>query len=135
MKKIYISLLIQLFAAYAFSQTIAGSEIEPNNTFGTATPITTNPAKIAGNVFPNADLDWYSFTASAGDKVFAAVMTSFSSNGSTDAQLRLYASDGVTVIEFDEDDGTFGSLSSTIAGATIPTTGTYYLQVKHFLKN
>jgi hypothetical protein len=36
------------------------------------------------------------------------------------------------VIEFDDNDGSFGSSSSTIAGATLPAAGTYYLQVRHF---
>ncbi|MBK6991525.1 MAG: DUF11 domain-containing protein [Chitinophagaceae bacterium] len=108
------------------------SEVEPNNTFATATPIT-SPSKVQGNVFPNADADWYSFTANAGEKVYAAVITSFSANGSSDSQLRLFASDGTTLIEFDDDDGSLGGLSSSMAGATIPSSGTYYLQVVHFL--
>ena len=107
------------------------NEVEPNNTFGTANAIGTD-VKVVGNVFPNADEDWFSFTAAAGDKVHAAVMTSFSANSSSDSQLRLFQSDGTTLIEFDEDDGTLGGLSSTIAGATIPSAGTFYLQVKHF---
>lgn len=113
------------------AQTIAPQEVEPNGTVATAMPITTNPAKMRGYIYPNGDVDLYSFSAVAGNKVFAAVMTSFSANGSTDSQLRLIASDGTTVIEFDENDGSFGSTSSNVAGATIPTTGTYYLQVNH----
>ncbi|MFN0110263.1 MAG: HYR domain-containing protein, partial [Blastocatellia bacterium] len=107
------------------------NEVEPNNTFGTANAIGTD-VKVVGNVFPNADEDWYSFTAATGDKVHAAVMTSFSANASSDSQLRLFQSDGTTLIEFDDDDGALGGLSSSIAGATIPSAGTYYLQVKHF---
>lgn len=36
------------------------------------------------------------------------------------------------MIEFDEDNGSIGILSSSIAGAVIPATGTYYRLVKHF---
>ncbi len=106
-------------------------EIEPNGTSGTATAITT-PAKVRGNIYPNADADYYSFTANSGDRVYAAVMTSGSSNASSDSQLRLFASDGTTLIEFDDDDGSLGNFSSSIAGASITSTGTYYLVVNHF---
>ena len=88
--------------------------------------------KGPGSVYPMGDVDFYSFNAIAGDRVYAATMTLGSASGSTDSQLRLIGSDGTTVIEFDEDDGSLGGLSSSIAGAVIPTTGTYYLQVSHF---
>lgn len=70
-------------------------------------------------------------SGAAGDRIYAAVMTSFSANGSTDSELTLLASDGVTVLEADNDDGSFGSLSSSIAGAVIPSAGNYYLKVSH----
>src|SRR5262245_29216128 len=107
-------------------------EIEPNGTPATATPLTGTSAIAVGNIFPGADADYWSFTATAGDRVYAAVMTSFSANGSTDSQLTLFASDGTTAIEFDDDDGSLGGLASSIAGATIPTSGTYFLKVNHF---
>ncbi len=107
-------------------------ETEPNGTFGTATPLASNNTVVRANLYPNGDVDFFSFTAAAGDRVYAAVMTSFSAGSSTDAQLTLLASDGTTTIEFDDDNGTFAALSPTIAGATIPTTGTYYLRVNDF---
>ncbi len=107
-------------------------ESEPNNTFGTADPLGGSNVVAWGNIFPNADVDWWSFTAAAGDRVYAATMTSFSANSSTDSQLRLFQSDGTTLIEFDDDDGTIGGLSSSIAGASIPAAGTYFLEVRHF---
>ena len=55
-------------------------------------------------------------------------MTSFFAAG-IDSLLTLYASDGATVIETDNENGTFGTLSSSIAGAVIPSTGTYYIRV------
>lgn len=103
-----------------------------NNTAATATPFAVAEARINGNLFPNGDIDYYSFTATAGDRIYAATMTSFSAGNSTDSQITLVASDGTTTIEFDDDNGTFAQLSSSIAGATIPTTGTYYLRVNDF---
>lgn len=111
--------------------TDLGNEVEPNNTSATANPLGSE-SKIRGDIFGNGDLDWYSFTAAAGDKVYAAVMTSYSSSASTDSELRIFASDGTTQLEFDQDDGSLGGLASSIAGVTIPSAGTYYAQVKHF---
>lgn len=107
-------------------------EVEPNGTSATATPLGGTSVRVQANIVPNADVDWYSFTAAAGDRVYAAVMTSFSANGSTDSQLRLFQSDGTTLIEFDDNDGTLGGSSSTIANATLPSAGTYFLEVRHF---
>jgi len=115
----------------AVAQTFPAPETEPNNTAAAATPINSNPAKIRGYVYPNADVDFYSFTANAGDRVYAALMTSLSSSGSQDSQLDLIGADGTTVLENDNDNGVFGNLSSSIAGFVIPAGGTYYLQVRH----
>lgn len=105
-----------------------------NNTPLTATPVAPvgGLVKISGNLVPNGDVDYYAFTATAGDRVYAAVMTSASAGSSTDSQLTLLASDGTTIIEFDDDNGSFAGLSSSIAGAIIPSTGTYYLKVNDF---
>lgn len=107
-------------------------EVEPNGTSATASPLGGTSVRVQANLFPNGDVDFYSFTATAGDRVYAATMTSFSAGSSTDSQITLLASDGTTVIEFDDDNGSFAGLSSSIAGATIPTTGTYYLRINDF---
>jgi hypothetical protein len=108
------------------------SEIEPNNVYTQATPIASGTT-TRGNLFPNGDVDYYAFTAQAGDHVYAATMTSFSAGSSTNSQLTVLASDGTTVIEFDNDNGTYAAQSSSIAGTVIPATGTYYLQVNDYV--
>jgi subtilisin-like proprotein convertase family protein len=110
------------------------AEVEPNGTSATATPLTlvNGAAVVQGNVFPNGDIDYYSFAGSAGDRVYAAVVASASASASNDSQLTLLGPDGTTVIEFDDDNGSSGSLSSSIAGATLAAAGTYYLRVNHF---
>ncbi|MDA0246252.1 MAG: pre-peptidase C-terminal domain-containing protein [Chloroflexi bacterium] len=108
-------------------------ETEPNGTPATANTIAGDAAVVEGNIFPNADVDYYAFTAQAGDKLYAAVMDSFGTSGSNDSQLRLFNTDGTTLIEFDEGDGSFGILSSSLAGATLPAAGTYYMEVRHVL--
>ncbi len=110
------------------------TEVEPNETAATATPITlvNGAAVIQANILPIGDVDYYSFTGTAGDRVYAAVVTQLSAGSNSDSQLTLFASDGTTPIEFDDDNGSFAALSSSIAGATLPATGTYYLKVNDF---
>ncbi len=108
-----------------------GFEAEPNNTAADANPIASG-SRMRGDVAPNGDVDFYKFDAQAGDKVYASVITSGSSSASVDSQLRVLDTDGTTLLEFDEDDGSLGGLSSSIAGTTLPAAGTYFLQVKHF---
>jgi uncharacterized repeat protein (TIGR01451 family) len=119
------------YARTPLGQGYAG-ETEPNGTTATASPIVGGNVVVRANLFPNGDIDFFSFSATAGDRIYAAIMTSFSAGSSTDSQLTLLASDGTTVLEFDDDNGTFAALSSSIAGAIIPTTGTYFLRVNDF---
>lgn len=127
-----------LLSAIFLSANIASADLSfvpetsGNDTAGAATPLVGSTVVAEGSIYPNADVDFYSFSAQAGDRVFAAVMTSISSSASTDSTLTLIDTDGATTIEFDEDDGTFGGLSSSIAGATLPLAGTYYLRIAHF---
>jgi uncharacterized repeat protein (TIGR01451 family) len=120
------------YAPFAINGQGYLGETEPNGTFATASPIAGSNVVVRANLFPNGDVDFFSFTATAGDRVYAATMTSGSAGSSTDSQLTLFASDGTTQIEFDDDNGSFAGLSSSIAGAVIPTTGTYYLRVNDF---
>src|SRR5690606_15743335 len=107
-------------------------EFEPNNTAATASPLSGTNLVARAPLSPNRDVDFYSFSAHAGGRGYAATMTSGSAGTSTDSQLTLLASDGTTITEFDDDSGTFAALSSSIAGATVPATGTYYLKVNDF---
>jgi subtilisin-like proprotein convertase family protein len=116
---------------YAPNDQALQGEVEPNGTAATATALGSTDTVIWGNIYPNADIDFFSFTANAGDRVYAATMTSFSAS-SFDTVLALIASDGTTVIETDDNDGSLGTTSSSIAGAVIPTSGTYYLKVTNF---
>jgi subtilisin-like proprotein convertase family protein len=117
---------------HATFSAVTVEEVEPNNTAATAQALGVTSARIRGNLFPNGDVDFYSFTAAAGNRVYAATMTSWSAGSSTDSQITLIGSDGTTVIEFDDDNGSFAGFSSSIAGAMIPSTGTYYLKVNDF---
>jgi uncharacterized repeat protein (TIGR01451 family) len=107
------------------------SEVEPNGTSATATPISGTTVVYGGNVYPAADVDFYSFTAAAGDRIYAATQTLFDASASGDSVLELIDTDGATVIETDNNDGTFNASSSSIAGRQITAAGTYFLRVRH----
>ena len=119
-------------APYAPDGQDLKSETEPNDTAATATPMNGSNTVLLGNIFPNNDVDYFAFSAVAGERVYAATMTTFSASANVDSVLDLIGLDGTTVIESDDNDGTFGSTSSSIAGTVITTTGTYYLRVRAF---
>jgi hypothetical protein len=116
-------------------------EIEPNNSPATATSLSLAGGCQAatGSISPGTDLDYYSFTASAGSKVWALVDTGPSATG-RDSILTLFGPDGTTVLETDDDDapgndcdGTVESFqASAIAGRTLVSGGTYFLRVETF---
>ena len=106
------------------------NEAEPNNARAQATPLSGALAVVLANIYPNADEDFFSFSAPAGSRVYVATQTSASANGSTDSEIEIQDAAGV-VLEADSDDGSFGGLSSSIAGTAIPAAGTYYIRVRH----
>ena len=110
--------------------TLAGPALDASTT--TALTGVTGGTRVSGNLYPAGHVDAYSFTAHAGDRVYAATATTSSSdatNASRDTVLRIADRDGV-VLELDDDDGGLSSTSSSIAGLTIPADGTYYLTVE-----
>lgn len=107
---------------------IPAAEVEPNGNVATSSPISPGE-RVRAPLQSSGDVDYYRFSASTGQRVFAAVVNLGSAGTSTDSDLVLIDSDGTTVIEADNDNGSFAGKSSSIAGATIPATGTYYLRV------
>jgi hypothetical protein len=121
-----------------------GSETEPNDTSGTATAITFTPTAITtAAINPGGDIDFYTFTAPAGSRVWLETDTGGVQNAgatSRDTVVDLLAADGTTVIENDDDDGTGNGgdgtietgLASLIAGRVLTTGGTYFIRVQAF---
>jgi Bacterial pre-peptidase C-terminal domain len=120
-------------------QVVLIPEVEPNNSAATANvlPMADNCARATGSITAN-DVDYYSFSAPAGARVWALVDTSPSPAGSRDSLLTLIAPDQTTVLASDDDDGTGTDcdgtadnfLSSAIAGEVLSAGGTYYLRVE-----
>jgi len=119
-------------------------ESEPNDTSGTATTLSLTPTAIAtGSIGVGGDVDFYTFTAPAGARVWIETDTGGTQNAganSRDTVIDLLAADGTTVIENDDDDGTGNGgdgtietgLASIVGGATLTTGGTYFIRVRAF---
>jgi hypothetical protein len=124
----------------------AGDQVEqePNDTAATATPINlgTNFGRfvgIYGAITQAGDVDWFRFTAAAGQRVWLTVDTGVAgSAGSRDSVVSIFAPDGVSLIEEDDDDGTGNGRDATIesleaslvAGRALPAGGTYFARVR-----
>jgi len=121
-----------LAPAPALSSTmISKEEVEPNNDILIANPLGGNDVKVKGFISPISDTDIFSFTANAGDRVYVATQTSSSTTG-TSSSLEVIEING-NPIEYD--DGSFGESSSSIAGAKILYTGTFYVRIRHRSNN
>ncbi|HEX2878831.1 MAG TPA: hypothetical protein VHO25_04775, partial [Polyangiaceae bacterium] len=99
------------------------SETDDNDVSTAATPLLIDGngvAVVRANLLPVGDVDLYSFSATAGDKIYAGTMTAWSADGVVpDSVLDLINTDGTSIIETDDDEGSFSNYSSSIAGATI----------------
>lgn len=119
-------------------------ELEPNDTPATATLLQLGSGGqsrgIGGGITAPGDVDYYRLAATAGDRLWASVDTGRSSGMppySRDSVLAVYAADGTTLLEQDDDDGTANGLDATVesqeaslvAGLLLPSTGTYVLRV------
>jgi subtilisin-like proprotein convertase family protein len=117
--------------------TDQGSESEPNNSFATADVLTGTDGRIRGANFSGiagsaaTDEDWYSFTTTvAGARVYAALINSAASQ--QDSILEVIGPGGAPVLELDDQDGSFGGGSSSVAGTVLGAPGTYYLRATNF---
>jgi hypothetical protein len=116
-------------------------EVEPNDSPATATPLTSVAScqVASGAISPAGDVDYYSFTAPPGARLWALADPS-ASTSSRDTVLTLFGPDGTTQLELDDDDGmgtdcagtVITRQASTIAGKTLAAGGTYFLRVQDF---
>jgi hypothetical protein len=117
------------------------AEVEPNGTPAIASPIQLPGfamfTGVEGAIDVPGDEDWYSFDLPSGARISLSVDTGFAT-GSRDSVVTLFAPDGTTVLEEDDDDGTGNRLDMTIesldaslvAGRVVPAAGTYFARVR-----
>ncbi len=121
------------------------AEVEPNDTFAQATELnlTADYAVGTGSLSPGGDVDYWTFSAPAGSRIWIETDSGGTQNSgatSRDTVIDLLEADGTTVIETDDDDGTGNGgdgtvesgLSSVIAGRTLTTSGVHYIRVRTF---
>jgi subtilisin-like proprotein convertase family protein len=110
------------------------AEVEPNNTTAAPQILSGNNGRLRGTIQPGTDPDVYRITAAAGDRLYVAVQTSFSSGGSGltgDGTLEIFDTDGTTILEADNDDGAFAATSPSVAGLVLATGGNYFIRFRH----
>lgn len=101
---------------------------ESDDSWQDAGPITLNGSQTH-NFYRPGDEDWFVIQAEAGKMYFIRTLNL---KPSADTYLYLYDSDGVTVLM--ENDDYYDSLASYLEW-TAPTSGQYYLRVKHWNPN
>jgi len=109
-------------------KSIGPDAYEPDGTFAQASTIQANGAPQSHTLLPSGDHDWVSFAAVAG--VQYEIVTYSSGGGATDTYLELYAPDGTTLID-SNDDATGNSVFSKIIW-TAPASQTALAIVRHF---
>lgn len=116
------------------------TEVEPNDTPGTASPLHATDQN-GGQLVGPFDVDYFSFAAQAGSRLYAFVDLGTVLLSGLDTRLRVFGTNGTTLLEFDDDDGEPANSpvatlvqrtsagASVIAGTPLFSTGTHYLQV------
>jgi hypothetical protein len=120
-------------------------ESEPNNTCITANDLalTPNVSRVGTGSITAGDIDFWSFAAPAGSRVWAYVDTGGGQSSplnDRDSFLSLFDANCGALLEEDDDDGTGNGgdsvtesgFASTIAGRTLAAAGTYTLAVEGF---
>lgn len=120
-------------------------ESEPNNTCLTADDLAlgANNCRVATGAITAGDIDFWSFTAPAGSRVWAYVDSGGGQSAAAndrDSFLSLFGANCGALIEEDDDDGTGNggdsatesTFSSIIAGRTLAAAGTYTVAVEGF---
>ncbi len=104
--------------------TLSIASDDHSNSASGATPVSV-PSTASGNLELVGDVDWFAFEAEA-DQAYTFGTTLL---GLSDSVLRLYDTDGATLLEVDDDGGS--GLASRITW-TAPQDGTFYLEVSGY---
>ena len=99
-----------------------------DDTYPEAKSIAVNGALQAHNFHVAGDVDWVKFAAVANR---AYTITTSSLGTSNDTVLELYATDGTTLLEWNDDCWGLG-LASCIKKWVAPASGTYYVKVRNY---
>jgi len=107
-----------------------GDQYEPDNSYLEAGSIAADGELQTHSISPQTDEDWFKFDATAGNTY--EILTSNLSD-SLNTYMYLYASNGTTVMDQDDDSGSDYSPSDTWGSAILfppMTPGTYYVKIQ-----
>jgi uncharacterized repeat protein (TIGR01451 family) len=123
-----------LLLIFSVTPAVFADESEPNNSSGTADVLMPPSDADLGDISPIGDNDWWVMGgASVGDLIFAYIDTTGATSIMKDSTLNVSANDGITLIEYDDDDGP--DRSSVVAGANVTQAGDVYFMVGDFANN
>ena len=109
-------------------------EVESNDTFATANAATSG-RPIRGAKSTTTDVDWFSISANAGDVIMAETTDGATdrcvASGGLDSRLRIFGTDGATILALDDDISTSDNWCS-FAAARVAAAGTYYVALDYF---
>jgi photosystem II stability/assembly factor-like uncharacterized protein len=111
--------------SYSSGLIPTSTETEPNNTASTANSIAYD-GLMDGTIDPDNDVDYFQFSASAGDTV--EIIAQNGSGSTIDGNLTVYNSTGIQIAYNDDFqyDGNSGNNSRVVCA--IPAAGTYYIR-------
>jgi hypothetical protein len=103
------------------------TELEPNNTFETATPLALGQT-AAGTINASSDInDWYGITLGAGQSI---IVTADTLGAGTQITMRLFATDGTTRLAYTTAIASdILSYGPPVMVCAAPTAGRYYLRI------
>jgi hypothetical protein len=113
-------------SAVAPAANVFGDAYEPDDTFAAARAIAVNGTPQSRTYHVMADDDWVKFTAVSGE-TYRIGTAPADAAALTDTFLELYAADGVTMLDSDDDSGVLGEVYSLIE-YTATTSGTFYVR-------
>jgi hypothetical protein len=109
-------------------------EVESNDTFATANAATSG-RPIRGTKSTATDVDWFSISANAGDLIIAETTDGATdrcaASGGLDSRLRIFGTDGATLLALDDDISASDNWCS-FAAARVAAAGTYYVALDYF---
>ena len=106
-------------------------EYEPDNSAAAAGSISLDSNPQQHTLDPALDEDWMKFTVTSGTVVTA---TTFNLILDTDTVLRLYDTDGSTLLAYNDDDPLLPEPTASRIIWTAPATGTYFMMVRDYYR-
>lgn len=113
--------------SFAIAPAGATAEAEANDASGTANALAgTAVETVSGTLSSDADIDFYSFAGTVGERLQVSLFGDRPTPSPIEFRMRLYAADGTTVL-FDNTSALQNS--DPFIDFTLPTTGTYFVEV------